>query len=174
MEFVQPVYNGRVSFEESPSTSGTIPSKLMPGFSYSTSSSSSAISDAVKGNLIVTPLNSAFFSPANVEIIQNKIRYEVYVKSGNKHIIDKQSTDDLLIVMRSMYYQYGKNLPDHIKEQVDELNTIVANWCVPKILAEIEMYYQYRKDISTMPVPLSHPVLLNSAGTRSLPFKPFF
>lgn len=173
MEFVQPTYNGRVSFEDSPSASGK-PIASMPGFSYSTTSSSGAISDAVKGNLIVTPLNSAFFSPANVEIIQNKIRYEVYVKSGNKHIIDKQSTDDLLIVMRSMYYQYGKNLPDHIKEQVIELNQIVSDWSVPKILAEIEMYYQYRKDISTMPVPLSHPVLLNSAGTRSLPFKPFF
>jgi hypothetical protein len=173
MEFVQPTYNGRVSFEDSPSASGTF-SKAMPGFSYSTTSSSSAISDAVKGNLIVTPLNSAFFSPANVEIIQNKIRFEVYTKSGNKHIIDKQSTDDLLIVMRSMYYQYGKNLPDHIKEQVAELNQIVSDWSVPKILAEIEMYHQYRKDISTMPVPLAHPVLLNSAGTRSLPFKPFF
>ena len=76
--------------------------------------------------------------------------------------------------MRSMYYQYGKNLPDHIAEQIAELNEIVANWCVTKILAEIEMYAQYRKDISTMPVPLAHPVLLNSAGTRSLPFKPFF
>lgn len=173
MEFVQPTYNGRVSFEDSPSASGTF-SKAMPGFSYSTTSSSSAISDAVKGNLIVTPLNSAFFSPANVEIIQNKIRFEVYTKSGNKHIIDKQSTDDILIVMRSMYYQYGKNLPDRIKEQVAELNQIVSDWSVPKILAEIEMYHQYRKDISTMPVPLAHPVLLNSAGTRSLPFKPFF
>lgn len=171
MEFVQPIYNGRVSFEDSPSASG---SSSVPGFTYSTSVSSSAGADAIKGNLQITPLNSAFFSPSNVEIIQNKIRYDVFIKSGNKHIIDKQSTDDLLIVMRSMYYQYGKNLPDHIKEQVEELNQIVSNWCVPKILAEIDMYYQYRKDITTMPVPLAHPILLNSAGTRSLPFKPFF
>lgn len=173
MEFVQPVYNGRVSFEDSPSASGK-PLSSLPGFSYSTSSAQSAGTDAVRGNVEITPLNAAFFSPTNVEIIQNKIRYDVFVKSGNKHIIDKQSTDDILIVMRSMYYQYGKNIPDHIKEQVEELNTIVSNWCVPKILAEIEMYYQYRKDISTMPIPLAHPVLLNSAGTRSLPFKPFF
>jgi hypothetical protein len=169
MEHVQPIYNGRVSFE-----SGKIPNTTTPGFTYSTSSAPSAGTDAIRGNLQATPLNTAFFSPRNVEIIQNKIRYDVYTKSGNKHIIDKQSTDDLLIVMRSMYYQYGKNLPDHISEQIAELNEIVANWCVPKILAEIEMYAQYRKDISTMPVPLAHPVLLNSAGTRSLPFKPFF
>jgi hypothetical protein len=170
MEFV-PKENGRISFEDYPSISGK---SAMPGFAYSTSSASSAGADAVRGNLIVTPLNSTFFSPSNVEIIQNKIRYEVYVKSGNKHIIDKQSTDDLLIVMRSIYYQYGKNRPDHIKEQIEALNQLVCDWSVPKILAEIEMYYQYRKDISTMPVPLAHPVLLNSAGTRSLPFKPFF
>ena len=171
MEFVQPIYNGRVSFEETKSASGIT---TIPGFTYSTAAPASAGADAVRGNLQITPLNSAFFSPSNIEIIQNKIRYEVYIKSGNKHIIDKQSTDDILIVMRSMYYQYGKNLPDHIKEQVEELNQIVSNWCVPKILAEIDMYYQYRKDITTMPVPLAHPVLLNSAGTRSLPFKPFF
>jgi hypothetical protein len=59
-------------------------------------------------------------------------------------------------------------------EQIEDLNERVAVWCVPKILAEVSMYKTYTKDISSMPVPLSHPVNQSSAGTKSLPFKEFF
>jgi hypothetical protein len=160
---------GRISWEERPSAPGAA---VLPGFAYPTTGAATAATDAIRGNLLATPLNTAFFSPENVEIIQNRIRYQVWEKT--KQVIDRQSSDDLLIVMRSMYYQYGKNQPTRIKEQIEELNKIVADWAVPKILAEIDMYLYYRKDVSTLPVPLEHPMLQTLAGTRSLPFPKFF
>jgi hypothetical protein len=60
------------------------------------------------------------------------------------------------------------------KEQIQELNTYVVNYAVPKILSEVDMYHQYRKDITTLPVPMLQPVNISRAGTKSLPLKPFF
>jgi hypothetical protein len=144
----------------------------VPGFAYSVEAPSNAGQDAIRGNMERTPLNQAYFSPANFQIIQNAIRRQVYEKHGA--LIDPVSTDDLYVVMRSMYYQYCRNLDTHIPEQIQELNDRVVTWCLPKIIAEIDMDKRYLKDITTMPVPLSHPVNLASAGTKSLPFKPFF
>ncbi len=144
----------------------------LPGFRYQTTSSSSAQQDGIRGNWEPNPLNQTFFSQANFQILQNKIRFEVYQQTGK--VIDEQSSDDLFMIMRAIYLTYGKNLPTQIKEQVAELNDRVADWCIPKIAAEVQMYGQYLRDIDTMPTPMEHPVLLNSAGTRSLPFKPFF
>jgi len=169
MESVNTPYNGRISWTERRSAPGD---SRLPGFDYPTTGAASAGTDAIRGNLLATPLNTAFFSPENVQIIQNRIRHQVW--TNTKHVIDPQSSDDLLIVMRSMYYQYGKNRPDHIKEQIEELNKIVADWAISKIIPEIDMYLYYRNDVSKLPVPLEHPMLLNTTGTRSLPFPKFF
>lgn len=141
----------------------------LPGFQYQTQASFTANQDGIRGNWEPNTLNQTFFSEANFQIVQNKIRFDVYQKTGE--VIDPQSTDDLFMIMRAMYLQWGRNLPDHIAEQIGELNQYVSDWCVPKIVAEIKMYRQYQKDIDTMPVPLSHPVNLSAAGSRSLPFK---
>ena len=144
----------------------------LPGFAYATEAPSNAPQEGVRGNLEATPLNRAFFSAPNFQIVQNAIRHAVYSKSGE--IIDPVGSDDLFIVMRSIYLQYSRNLPYKIKEQIAELNERVVAWCVPKILAEVSMFKTYAKDISTLPVPLTHPVNQSSAGTKSLPFKPYF
>ena len=144
----------------------------LPGFQYQTTSSSSAQQDGIRGNWESNLLNQTFFSQANFQIVQNKVRYEVFQQT--KQVIDEQSSDDMFMIMRAIYLTYGRNLSDRIKEQVEELNNRVADWCIPKIVAEVKMFGQYIKDINAMPVPMERPVLLNSAGTKSLPFKPFF
>jgi len=162
--------NGRVNFgRDGPSSA-----KHLPGFDYRQTTVQSEADDAIRGNVTATPLNQAFFSPANVEIIQNKLRREVYERSKGEFLIDRQSVDELLIVMRAMYLQYGKNQPDHIKEQITELNQIVADWCVPKIVAECSMHKTYLHDIQNLPVPLSQPVLLTQKGTKTATFDRFF
>ena len=155
---------GRVTFDHAQS-------RAMPGFEYAQRPSSEAGTEAIRGNVQATPLNQAYFSPQNFQIIQNAIRYQVYLKSGN--VIDPVSSDDLYIAMRSIYLQYGRNLPTQIREQIEELNERVVAWCLPRILSEIAMDKRYVKDITTMPVPLAHPVNINNAGTKSLPFKAF-
>jgi hypothetical protein len=144
----------------------------LPGFDYEKTAPKSAGQDGIRGNFEKTPLNQAFFSQGNFQIIQNSIRYSVFLKSGQ--VIDPVSTDDLFMVMRAIFLQYSRNLPSESPAQIQELNDRVSTWCVPKILAEVSMYKTYLTDISSMPVPLSHPANQSSAGTKSLPFKPFF
>ena len=144
----------------------------LQGFAYPTKAPSNSAQEGIRGNFEKTPLNQAFFSEPNFQIIQNSIRKTVYDKSGE--IIDPVSTDDLFMVMRAIYLQSGRNLPYNIAEQIEDLNERVSVWCVPKILAEVSMFKTYSKDISSLPVPLSHPVNQSSAGTKSLPFKEFF
>jgi hypothetical protein len=141
----------------------------LPGFQYQQSVQSTATLDGIRGNWEPNLLNQTYFSPPNFKLLQNQIRYAVYQETGQ--IIDEQSSDDLFMIMRAIYLTYGRNLPHNIKEQIEELNAKVLDWCVPKIVAEVQMYSRYLKDIDTMPVPMSHPVSLSSAGSKSLPFK---
>ena len=144
----------------------------LPGFQYAKTAPSTAGQDGIRGNFEQTPLNQAFFSQPNFQIVQNAIRKKVFDESGD--IIDPVSTDDLFMIMRAIFLWYGRNLPDHIPEQIAELNERITAWSVPKILAELSMYKYYLKDIDTLPDPIQLPVNQSSAGTKSLPFKPFF
>lgn len=144
----------------------------VPGFSYATTAPSNAGQEGIRGNFEKTPLNQAYFSTPNFQIIQNAIRRKVYEESGE--LIDPVSTDDLFMAMRALFLQYSRNLPTMIPQQIQELNDRVVQWCVPKILAEVSMYKTYTKDISSLPIPMVHPVNQSNAGTRTLPFKPFF
>jgi len=162
--------NGRVSFgREGPSSAAAL-----PGFDYRQKTVQSEADDAIRGNVVATPLNQTFFSPANVQIVQNKIRREVYERSAGEYLIDNQSAEELLTVMRAMYLQYGKNQPTRIREQIEELNKLVADWSVPKIIAECSMHKTYLYDIQNLPVPLSQPVFLSQKGTKSSSFDRFF
>jgi len=162
--------NGRVNFgRDGPSSASQL-----PGFDYRKTTVQSEADDAIRGNMTSTPLNQAFFSPANVQIVQNKLRREVYDRSKGEYLIDNQSVDELLIVMRAMYLQYGKNRPDRIREQIEELNQIVADWAIPKIIAECSMHKTYLHDIQNLPVPLTQPVFLSQKGTKSGTFDRFF
>ena len=167
--------NGRVNMTpREPAGRGDGTAEYQSQFGYRTTTAPSEADDAIRGNMVATPLNTAYFSPANVQIVQNKIRREVYDRSKGEFLIAPQSADELMIVMRAMYLQYGKNLPDHIPEQIEELNQIVADWCVPKILAEVSMHQTYLRDIQHLPMPMERPILLTKAGSKSEEFRGFF
>lgn len=127
-----------------------------------------ASEEAIKNIHAKNPLSDIFFSPQNMNYLHDAIRYLVYEKSCKKHIIDKQSETDLFIIMRSVYLQYGEHKPYGIREQVKELNTLVLNYCVPKILEEIKIYLHYRKDISALPVPMDRGEFISAKGTKVL------
>jgi hypothetical protein len=160
---------GRVNLNASGSDQTQI--SRLPGFQYATTAPNNAGVDGIRGNFEKTPLNQAYFSKENFQIVQNAIRYQVFQKT--QKVIDPVSTDDLFMTMRAIFLQYGRNLPTDIPGQIKELNDRVVAWCLPNILAEVSFYNTYQNDISTMPVPLSHPQNLSGAGTRSLPLKPF-
>jgi hypothetical protein len=115
-----------------------------------------------------TPLSSMFFSIENMKIIQNSIRYQVYIRSGKKHIVDYQSNIELEVVMRAIYLQYAQNLNCKFVEQIKELNNLVVEWCTPRVLSEVQQYLGYLDDIQKYPVPIELPVQTSQKGTRTL------
>lgn len=145
----------------------------LPGFSHRVEAKNYE-KDMIRGNWESTPVSQAFFSSQNMEVLQNAIRKAVYERSGAKqYLIDRQSVDELQIIMRSIFLQYAKNNLYDISGQVNELNQKVVDWATPKILAAVEGYYGYIRDISEGIKPMDRPVSLSSAGTKSLPFNNF-
>ncbi len=113
-------------------------------------------------------LNQLFFSRKNLDLIQDMIRYRVYIKSNQKYTIGRQSNTEVQIVMRSIYLQQSTNLPTNIKEQIRYLNNLVADWCVEKIIPEVEQHIGYIRDISYYPNPIDLPKNMSQKGSRTL------
>ena len=124
--------------------------------------------EALYGIQETSTLNQLYFSKKNMDIIQSMIRYDVYIKSSKKYIIDKQSDIELEIIMRSIYLQHSPNLPNKIREQIDYFDKLVSDWCVDQIIPEVSQYIGYIKEIEYMPVPIDLPLNLSSKGSRSL------
>lgn len=126
-----------------------------------------------------TLLTFLFFSKDNVENIQNVARFITYKQTG--YIIDNQSINELLIVMRSIFLEYSahpklidESMPDTEKKQlivmytneVARLNDLVINAIVPKIISQMIQYINYLKDASTQPYHMDRPKNVNVAGER--------
>ena len=122
-----------------------------------------------------TPLNTIYFSEANIQNLQSEIASAVLQMSGAKrYVIGPQSEADLKTVMRSYYLQYAQNDPARVSEELALLNNRVIGWCANNILVEIEAYKYYRKDIEDFPAPIERPVMTNIYGTRTGELKSFF
>ena len=109
-----------------------------------------------------------FFSKANLDRIQTELRYQVWLQSGKKYVIDKQSDIELEVIMRSIYLQFSLNQDKDFKEQITYLNKLVLDYCVPNVLSEVEQYLGYLDNVQKLPNPLPLPENLSSAGTKTL------
>jgi len=122
--------------------------------------------DGINHMHTATSLSEGFFSKENVDIIQNEIIKRVYNESN--YVISRQSDINLQIIMRSVYLQYGKNLPCQIKEQIIELNEEVYNECLRIILPNIRQTIGFRNDLNKLPNALNRSVNVSSKGTKTL------
>ena len=118
-------------------------------------------------------MSDLFFSARNVDALQQGIRYRVYVESGGRLTVGRQSDVELGIVMRSVFLQEGTRGDLSELEQVRALNAAVLAFCVPQVVKEAEMYLHFRRDVSTLPVPLDRGQIATTKGDRSLEMKPF-
>ena len=121
-----------------------------------------------------TPLNSVFFSQANIDKLQSDIQQQVYLMSGSKHRIDRQNDDDLILIMRSYYLMFGRNNPQTISEDLADLNARVVGYSSAKIFSELDFYLFYRKDIENFAPPIANPMNTQVFGTRYGELKSFF
>jgi hypothetical protein len=124
--------------------------------------------NSISQSLTNTPLSLRFFSKDNINNIQSSIINGVYIKSDNNYVIKNQNEQELLIIMRSHYLQYGKNLPDNINYQINDLNNMVIAWSVDNIINNIQQYISYKKTCSTLPMPLERAQLPSQKGTKVL------
>ena len=128
---------------------------------------------AMVGNWQNTILSNLFFSKENITIIQNGIRAGVYNKSNKRFLISAQNEDTLKIIMRSIFLQHSKNLAINIREQIEKLNKLVLDYSINQVYGEAEGYMKYKRDASTLVVPIAMPILSYS-NDKQLELKKWF
>ena len=130
--------------------------------------------EATRGVHEADALSNTFFSHDNINALQHGLRFRVYKESGGKHTIDNQSEDELKIVMRGIYLEHANHRPFMIVDEVRRLNARVLDFCVPRVLREIDMYVKYLHDSSSAPTYMSHAQNTSVKGSKSMEMKPFF
>ena len=124
----------------------------------------------IVGIMEASPLSNAFFSIDNIQRVQNLLRYRVFKETQGKFVISEQSEIELVIIMRSTYFQNARNDPtESIAEQIRILNHIVGNYAVGNIISKAKQYIGYIQDIESNPVPIPLPRNVSSKGSRVLP-----
>ena len=94
-------------------------------------------------------------------------------KSNGQYVIGEQNTDQLKIIMRSVYLQYSNNLPNNIPEQIKKLNDLVLDYAVGQVYGEAIGYMKYRYAASYMYEPLTTPVM-SSVKKKEIVYNPPF
>jgi glutathionyl-hydroquinone reductase len=106
-------------------------------------------------------LSKTYFSEDNIYSIQQQIRYKIFLMSNEKHTIPNQDSEQLTIVMRSIFLQFALNKPDDILNQVLTLNQMVIDYCANQIWVEIKQYIGYLRDIDQGMVPIDREMNLS-------------
>ena len=126
----------------------------------------SIMDTAIDHTVSKNDVNSVYFSKENIAALQQGIRYSVFRES--QRVISKQNETELMVIMRSIYLQYAKNLPNNILAQIRELNARVLDYVVPKITVELNQYDTYIRDASGLPVPMDRGQNTSVTGTKFL------
>ena len=121
-----------------------------------------------------TPLNKVFFSQENVNLLQSEIQKQVNVMSGGKYSIDRQNDDDLRIIMRSYYLMFGKNDPNFVEKELQDLNSRVIGYASAKVYSEVDFHMFYLNDIQDFAPAIANPMNPHVFGTRTGELKSFF
>jgi len=120
---------------------------------------------ALMGNTEPNLLAKLYFSRKNMEIIQHKVMKDIYERSEKLYKPDYQPETEFLIIMRSVYLTYSKNLPNDITIQITELNEIAYQKVVEKVYPQLLSYIAYLRDASQMYTPIEVPKNVSIAGT---------
>lgn len=112
-----------------------------------------------------TPLNVSFFGPRNLDALQREIQVIISEKLGVA--IDRQSDEQLLIAMRSVYALYAAQNGNPARE-TQRLNGIVLGEVLPIIAGNVRQYLTYLKDASTLPTPIPRGLQTSVKGDKTV------
>lgn len=151
MSEYQPIQNGRVHVMH-PSTCAAFSHHDKIPVSNTTS-----YQDALTGGWEATDLSKHFFSNQNIAYLQSKIIEGVYQMSNKQLNVGPQNSEQLKIIMRSIYLQCAAHHPTNIKQQVAKLNKKVLEYSIPNVYGSAISHNIYLKDVSTLATPLNLP-----------------
>lgn len=120
-------------------------------------------------NFDTLTVRNLFFSPQNLDIVQKQLILHIYKVSKKTFLIKRQDNDTVMNVMKWVYYEYGRNLPYDITEQIRDLNNKVVEQITPQILTYAQQYVGYIYDSNSRIRPIDRPLNLSSKGSRTLP-----
>jgi hypothetical protein len=122
--------------------------------------------DALTGIQERGPLATVYFSPENIEAVGEAIRGLVRQQTGD--VIGRQSQQELIYVMRSIYLTYSENRTGDVRREVRDLNERVLRYAVPNVISNLSLHKRFLSEVGKNPVPLSHGTSTSKAGTRQL------
>lgn len=122
-----------------------------------------AISMLRSTHLQPTETASMFFSRKNIDRLQAVLARRVEQSMGVA--IDRQSDEQMLIVMRYVYMQSSSNTGG--AAEVDRLNELVLAEIVPQVGAGLAQYVSYLRDASRLPTPIPRGQATSIRGTKT-------
>ena len=120
------------------------------------------------GNQQRTKLSDMYYSQTNIDFLQNEIINQVYKKTSGKYRIVKQSEDELVIVMKSIFLQYARNSDVDVQLQINTLNKHVLDYCVNDVYTNLLQYVKYIDDITKEQVVIDRPQNVDVKGNKTL------
>lgn len=125
--------------------------------------------DILKGVVCRTPVSDMFFSRKNLDYLKRLICAKVAEQSHGKFKItpESQSDTEMYTIMRSIFLQYARHLPDNIEGQVADLNFKVLLDVVPRVLSAVQGELAFRRDHGSQPDPIERPKNVSVTGTRT-------
>jgi len=125
--------------------------------------------DIIKNVQERNPLIDFYFSKRNLDHVQNLIISMIHAKTQGAYKISRQSDNELLTIMRSIYITTPTNpfaTGRDFRAEVCKLNKNVLDWVIPRLLVNIQQYLGYVRDQGNNVYPIEHPQFLSSAGNR--------
>ena len=124
--------------------------------------------DLIKTDQAYNPLMQKFFSKENIDHLQQEIIRQIYQQSQGRFRISRQSDDELFIVMRSVYLSAPTDPCNRatIPQQIAQLNFLVLNDVIPRIIENIHSYLGFVRDNGQAVRPIDRPIATNTAGIK--------
>lgn len=111
-----------------------------------------------------SPLSDMFFSEFNLDLLQKAIRQLFKDETGIA--IDRQSDDDLLIMMRAVYVDNMMFPEKDVCSQVKFMNDIVIKMALSQIRTGVSQQIDYFRDASQLYQPNQLPVSTSLYGKK--------
>jgi hypothetical protein len=109
-----------------------------------------------------TPLNTLYFSPFNVTLVNRAVRENVKKMTGVS--IDYQNSGDLFALMRVVFISNSSNPYGDTCSQVKNMNEIAIKQATSQVITGLSQYMGYLRDASSTVNLMNLPANTSSAG----------